>query len=87
MPGDFRPWRLVALALKAVRALRGDRELWRRFAYEYEYERLAIDVINGGETLREWVEDPASSPGDLEALARADEASWLEEREAVLLYR
>ena len=43
--------------------------------------------FDGGETLREWVEDPASSPGDLEALARADEASWLEEREAVLLYR
>ncbi|MBP7711254.1 MAG: DUF1343 domain-containing protein [Gammaproteobacteria bacterium] len=87
VPGEFRPWRLVALALKAVRALRPEGELWRRFAYEYEYERLAIDVINGGETLREWVDDRASSPGDLEALARADEASWLEEREALLLYR
>ena len=43
----FRPWRLFALAFKALRALRPDYPLWRDFPYEYE-TRLAIDVINGG---------------------------------------
>ena len=57
----FRPWRLVALAFKALRALRPDYELWRDFPYEYERGRLAIDVINGGELLREWVDDPAAT--------------------------
>ena len=42
--------------------------LWRDFPYEYEVGKLAIDVINGSELLREWVEDPAAQPGDLEAL-------------------
>jgi uncharacterized protein YbbC (DUF1343 family) len=84
---EFRPWRLVALAFKALRKLRPDYDLWRDFPYEYERERLAIDLINGGEALRRWVDDPAAQAGDLEALARRDEKSWLEERKEVLLYR
>ena len=68
------------------RALRPDYPLWRDFPYEYE-TRLPIDVINGGSLLREWVDDPAATPGDLDAAARADEDAWREEREAVLLYR
>jgi uncharacterized protein YbbC (DUF1343 family) len=82
----FRPWRLMALAFKALRSLRPDYSLWRDFPYEYERDRLAIDVINGSELLREWVDDPAATPADLDALAAEDEASWLEEREAVRIY-
>jgi uncharacterized protein YbbC (DUF1343 family) len=82
----FRPWRLMALALKAVRALSPGYALWRDFPYEYE-NRLAIDVINGGERLREWVDDPAATAADLDALARPQERAWLAEREAFLLYR
>lgn len=82
----FRPWRLVALAFKALRRLRPDYPLWRDFPYEYEYDRLAIDLINGSELLRKWVDDPAANPGDLDVLARKDEDHWLAEREAVLIY-
>jgi uncharacterized protein YbbC (DUF1343 family) len=85
-PGLFRPWRLVALAFKALRQLRPEQEVWRDFPYEYERDRLAIDLINGGEGLRRWVDDPAAEPGDLEALAAADEAGWMEERKAFLRY-
>jgi uncharacterized protein YbbC (DUF1343 family) len=72
----FRPWRLQALAFKAIRTLWPEYPLWRDFPYEYEYERLAIDVINGGPQLREWVDDPRAQPADLEALAGADERVW-----------
>jgi len=82
----FRPWRLVALAFKALRALRPDYPLWRDFAYEYEEGRLAIDLLNGGTALREWVDDPKAGPGDLDALAAPDEAAWSAERADVLLY-
>ena len=84
--GAFRPWRLQALAFKALRRLRPDYEIWRDFPYEYELERLAIDVINGGPLLRDWVDDPAARPGDLEALTLPDEAAWIEERRPYLLY-
>jgi uncharacterized protein YbbC (DUF1343 family) len=86
-PESFRPWRLVALALKALRALQPDYDLWRSFAYEYEIDRLAIDLINGSELLRRWVDDPAAAPVDLDAPAAADESAWLSEREPILLYR
>jgi uncharacterized protein YbbC (DUF1343 family) len=84
---QFRPWRLIALACKALRALYPGYELWRNFTYEYERDRLAIDVINGSPLLREWVDNPDAAPGDLENLAKLDERSWSEEREPFLLYR
>jgi uncharacterized protein YbbC (DUF1343 family) len=83
----FKPWRLIALALKSLRTLRPDYDLWRDFPYEYEHDRLAIDLINGSELLRQWVDDPAATPGDLDELAIPDERSWREERESILLYR
>ncbi len=82
----FRPWRLQTLAFKAIRRLCPDYALWRDFPYEYETGRLAIDLINGGPGLRQWVDDPAAAPGDLDALADADERSWLEERRPFLRY-
>jgi uncharacterized protein YbbC (DUF1343 family) len=72
----FQPWRLMALAFKALKQLRPDYPLWRDFPYEYETERLAIDLINGGPRLREWVVDEASLPSDLDAMARKDESEW-----------
>ena len=83
----FRPWRLVALALKALRKLKPDYELWRDFPYEYERDRLAIDLINGSPLLREWVDDSAATPADLDALARPEEKAWRKARAGVLLYR
>ncbi|MBS0483005.1 MAG: DUF1343 domain-containing protein [Proteobacteria bacterium] len=82
----FRPWRLQALAFKAIRRLYPDYPIWRDFPYEYEFERLAIDVINGGPALREWVDDPQALPGDLEAKAGTDEAAWRETIRPFLLY-
>ena len=82
----FGPWRLQALAFKAIRRLYPDYPLWRDFAYEYVTDKLAIDVINGGPGLRTWVDDSASTAADLEALAGPDEAAWVEARAPYLLY-
>ena len=83
----FRPWRLQALAFKAIRRLYPDYPLWRDFAYEYEHKKLPIDVINGGPLLREWVEDASAAPQDLDALALADEQAWTSARQRYLRYR
>lgn len=82
----FRPWRLQALAFKALRSLAPDYPLWRDFPYEYAHGRLAIDVINGGDGLRHWVDDAAATPADLDALAAADEAAFVAERAPFLRY-
>lgn len=82
----FQPWRLQALAFKALRRQAPDFPLWRDFPYEYELGKLPIDVINGSPLLREWVDDPQATPADLDALARADEAAWTQARAPHLLY-
>ena len=83
----FKPWRLQALAFKAIRRLYPDYPIWRDFGYEYEFDRLAIDLINGSPLLREWVDDPATTPADLERAVFADESAWTAAREPFLIYR
>jgi uncharacterized protein YbbC (DUF1343 family) len=82
----FRPWRLQALAFKALRALEPKYPLWRDFPYEYEKDRLAIDLLSGSDVLRRWVDDRRTTTQDLDELLQADERSWRRERRAFLLY-
>ena len=82
----FKPWRLQALAFKAIRRLYPDYALWRDFPYEYEFDKLAIDVINGSPLLREWVDVEDAAPTDLDALTVADERDWEEQRKPYLIY-
>ncbi|MDE2584404.1 MAG: DUF1343 domain-containing protein [Betaproteobacteria bacterium] len=82
----FKPWRLQTLAFKALRRLQPDYPIWRDFPYEYERDRLAIDLINGSPLLREWVDDAAATPADFDALVRPDEAAWAAERAPFMLY-
>ena len=74
----FKPWRLQALAFKAIRNLYPDYDLWRDFPYEYAFGKLAIDVINGGPALRAWVDDASATPDDLDTLTAPDEAAWVD---------
>ncbi len=82
----FKPWRVQALGFKAIRKLWPDYDLWRDFPYEYVFDKLAIDVINGGPGLREWVDDSEAAPGDLDAITTPDEAAWEESRRPFLIY-
>jgi uncharacterized protein YbbC (DUF1343 family) len=82
----FKPWRLQALAFKAIRRLYPDYPLWRDFAYEYERGRQPIDIINGGPLLRQWVDDTSAKPQDLDKVALADEQAWSDERQQYLRY-
>jgi uncharacterized protein YbbC (DUF1343 family) len=82
----FRPWRIQALAFKAIRRLYPGYPLWRDFAYEYEHGRLPIDVINGGPLLREWVDNASAMPQDLDVMARPDEKAWSSDRQRHLRY-
>ena len=82
----FKPWRLQSLAFKAIRRLWPDYDLWRDFPYEYVFDKLAIDVINGSTLLREWVDDADATPADLDTLTIPDERAWEEERKSYLIY-
>lgn len=87
VPNTFRPYRLISALFKSLRAVQPDFELWRDFYYEYEPNRRPIDVIHGGPSLREWVDDPTASVADWDHALRIDEHAWTEEREPFLIYR
>ncbi len=82
----FKPWRLQAAGFKAIARLYPGYDLWRDFPYEYAFGKLPIDTINGGPSLREWVDDAEAEAGDLDAIATPDEAAWEEARQAHLIY-
>jgi uncharacterized protein YbbC (DUF1343 family) len=86
-PEEFKPYRLQALAFKAIRNLYPDYSLWRDFPYEYVFDRLAIDVISGCDTLRKWVDDSNSKISDLESFLSQDEKTWKEQVRAYQIYR
>jgi uncharacterized protein YbbC (DUF1343 family) len=88
VPDRFRPYRLISALFKSLRTVAPDFELWRDFYYEYEpASRHPIDVINGGPSLRQWVDDTESTVRDWDAILRRDEVAWLEERRQFLLYK
>jgi len=84
---QFKPYRLVALMLKCIRELHPSYDLYRDFAYEYVFDKLAFHVINGGPKLKDWIDDPSSTPAQLDRALKADEKSWARETRKFLLYK
>jgi uncharacterized protein YbbC (DUF1343 family) len=82
----FKPYRLIAGLLKSFRLLVPDTDLWRYHEYEYELNRTPIDVINGGPTLREWVDDDQQGFSTMEAMLDESEQRWQAEREPFITY-
>ena len=80
----FRPWRLAQLLCQYfhhhIPGL-----VWRQPPYEYEYQRLPIDLINGTDQLRKWVEQRQ----DLATLASIEQQGldqYREQKKTVELY-
>ncbi len=82
----FRPYRIVCAALKTLRQLQPDFELWRDPPYEYEAKKMPIDILSGDSFLREWVDDPAAKWSDLERKLARDEVDWRQESREYYLY-
>ena len=77
---------VFAALLKAIRLEYPNYELWREFAYEYETERLAIDLLSGGTFLRDWVDDAGAKASDFDERLTNDERNWAETRAPYLIY-
>lgn len=83
---EFKPFRVVSLFFKALRMNYPEYPIWRNFAYEYVFDKLAIDVINGGTFLREWVDNRNSTIEEFELKCQSDEKNWLKTREKYFQY-
>jgi uncharacterized protein YbbC (DUF1343 family) len=82
----FRPCRTALALLWAVRTLYPDRFEWKSPPYEYEYEKMPVDLIFGDDRIRREIDDGLP----LAALSRGwdeDEAEFDRLRQPFLLYR
>ena len=53
---SFKPWRAGQFLMQELYHYLGDRFVWKNPPYEYNYTQKPIDIINGTDRLRHWVE-------------------------------
>lgn len=82
---QFKPFRLIALWLRSLREVYPKMKLWRIFEYEYEKDRMAIDLISGSALLRDWV-DAQEKVEVFEQSLVQDELMWENQRKKYLIY-
>lgn len=82
----FRPWHTAQVLLRELFHRMGDNFIWRDPPFEYEYERLPIDILNGSDQLRKWV-DRRGSFDELKTLERKGYEDFLSKRASILLYK
>ena len=84
-PEAFRPYRTSLALVQAVLRCHPDGFRWKEPPYEYEYDRMPIDLILGDRKLRERL--AAMEPvTDLEASWNQDLQAFEQMRRAFLLY-
>ncbi len=84
-PVSFRPWHTAQVLLRELFHLMGDHFIWREPPFEYESQKLPIDILNGTDQLRLWV-DRRGAFEELEAIERQGRVAFMEDRRAALLY-
>ena len=84
-PRVFKPYRTSLTLLEIVLKLYPQQFVWKQPPYEYEYERLPIDLILGDKAIREGLEKGLTADELLEAGAN-DLAEFQTRRTELLLY-
>ena len=83
-PFKFQPWKLGQFLCKSFyRDLAAFK--WKQPPYEYEYHNMPIDILNGSDKLRYWVESDGNLD-ELEGIEQIGAEEFAEKRSAVLLY-
>ena len=81
----FRPFRTGLALLQLYREIGEDQFQWKQPPYEYEHEKLPIDILCGTDRVRKQLEIGASVD-DLEQLWDSDLERFAEVRQQYLLY-
>jgi uncharacterized protein YbbC (DUF1343 family) len=81
----FKPYYTTLALLSVIRGLYPEQFAWRQPPYEYETERLPIDLLTGDDCIRRGL-DRGLSAAELEAGWQKDLARFWEERREFLIY-
>ena len=58
---------------------------WKEPPYEYEYHKVPVDLINGTDKLRFWVEKNGTED-EYQSIMSENQTEWLEQRKTCLIY-
>lgn len=84
-PDKFESWKLGQYLIKAFYHQKDFQFEWNSKPYEYQFENLAMDYINGNSTLRQWVENNGSEK-ELDQIVEVGMDQYLNHREDILIY-
>jgi len=84
-PKSFHSWRLGQFLCRELYHFLKDEFEWTTKDYEYEYDKLPIDLINGSTSIRKWVEENESISKLLE-LENSGHDTFLKLRKESLIY-
>jgi uncharacterized protein YbbC (DUF1343 family) len=82
---SFRPWHLCQYLLKEMYKELGSEFAWKLPPYEYEFHKIPVDLINGTDKLRHWIEKDGSEE-EYQHLMQEGQQEWLEQRQSCLIY-
>jgi uncharacterized protein YbbC (DUF1343 family) len=81
----FEPWRLCQYLLREMYHELGSEFKWKEPPYEYEYHKAPIDLINGTDKLRQWVEKNGNED-EYQSIMKENFQDFMEQRKACLIY-
>jgi uncharacterized protein YbbC (DUF1343 family) len=81
----FEPWRLCQYLLREMFHELGSDFQWKTPPYEYEYHKLPVDLINGTDALRLWVENRGTEE-EYQAIMLKGQAEFAHQRRSILIY-
>ena len=80
---SFTPWKVGQVLMRELYHHLGAEFEWKEPPYEYDYDNLPIDIINGTDHLRSWVE----SNGSLDMLSEMEQyESYIDILNSIKLY-
>lgn len=85
-PRIFRPWTLAQILCRELYQVLEKDFVWNTAPYEYEFDTLAIDLINGNTELRQWVEKNGSFE-ELQSIEQQGREEFESKRQQVLIYK
>jgi uncharacterized protein YbbC (DUF1343 family) len=84
-PAAFESWTVSQILCREFYHHLGSEFEWQDNAYEYENDKMAIDLINGTEKVKHWIENNGSYE-ELKAIEEIGRSDYLQRRSDILIY-
>lgn len=82
---SFEPWRLCQYLLREMYHELGSEFKWKEPPYEYEFHKAPVDLINGTDKLRLWVEKNGNED-EYQSIMKENQVVFAEQRKSCLIY-